>query len=577
MDRDNYCTRLMRSRFGRRAALRGAAISGASLAAGSFLACKTGGTSTGGSSKASGASQASGGTPKPGGIFNTGIDKGPEGWDPHHSVAAQTANFVSYVNSRLFRFRTGRDPSAKEDTDIESDLAVSGESPDGQTWTFKLRPNAKFHNIAPVNGHAVEAEDVKATYLRALAPAAATRASLNMIDPDQIQTPAPDTVVFKLKNPYAEFKYMMASTKFAWILPREALAGSYDALKTPIGSGPFVFDSYVPDSVVNYKRNPDYWEKNIPYLDGARVAVIADIATREAQFTAGSIGDVRVAVQDLDTLKKNVPSASSVIFPPSHPLLGFYQLGDPSGPFSDIRVRRAVSMAIDRDALNKVIWNGTASETEFYVPLNMGRWSLPMKDVDPSVQQYYKFNLSEAKKLIDAAGGSNLSVKLSFYTPDADEKIKTAQAIFNMLKALPWQINLVQADYAKDWLGSGKGVRYGALAKDTMAFSSTDGLTTVDDFLYGYFYSSSPTNVVRIKDPTLDTMLDKARGIVKDDERLKAYMDIQKYLVDKQYELSAIPAGNNTNLVWPWVQGYHCNIIEDNGRMACSGVWLTKS
>jgi hypothetical protein len=72
-------------------------------------------------------------------------------------------------------------------------------------------------------------------------------------------------------------------------------------------------------------------------------------------------------------------------------------------------------------------------------------------------------------------------------------------------------------------------------------------------------------------------MLDKARGIVNDDERLKAYSDIQKYLVDKQYELSAIPAGNNTNLLWPWVQGYHCNIIEDNGRMACSGVWLTKT
>jgi peptide/nickel transport system substrate-binding protein len=558
----------------RRAVLRAAAISGAAASV-ALAGCKTG-ASTGGA-KTSGSTASAQGAPKPGGVFSTAIDKGPEGWDPHHSVAAQTANFYSYIGGRLFRFRTGRDPSAKQDTDIETDLAVSAESPDGQTWTFKLRPNAKFHNVAPVNGHAVEAEDVKATYTRALAPAAATRASLNMIDPDQIQTPSPDTVVFKLKNPYAEFKYMMASTKFAWILPREALAGAYDPLTTPIGSGPFVFDSYVPDSVVNYKRNPDYWERGIPYVDGVRVAVIADVATREAQFTAGSIGDVRAAVQDLDTLKKNVPSAFTVDFPPSHPLLGFYQLGDSSGPFTDIRLRRAVSMAIDRDALNKVIWNGTASETEFYVPLNMGRWSLPAKDVDPSVLAYYKFNLAEAKKLVDAAGGSNVSVKLAFYTPDADEKIKSAQAIFNMLKALPWQINLVQADYAKDWLGSGKGVRYGALAKDTMAFSSTDGLTTVDDFLYGYFYSTSPTNIVRVKDTTLDGMLDKGRGIVNDDDRLKAYTDIQKYLVDKQYELSAVPNGDNTNLVWPWVHGYHCNIIEDNGRMACSGVWLTKS
>ncbi|HTE85869.1 MAG TPA: ABC transporter substrate-binding protein, partial [Dehalococcoidia bacterium] len=297
----NYWTQLTDTKFGRRAALRGAALSGAGLAATSLIACRTGGTATTGGSAASGAPQASGGTPKTGGTFNTAIDKGPEGWDPHHSVAAQTANFFSYVGGRMFRFRTGRDAKAKEDTDIESDLALSGESPDGQTWTFKLRPNTKFHNVPPVNGHAVEAEDVKATFQRALAPAAATRASLNMIDPEQIQTPAPDTVVFKLKNPYAEFRYMMASTKFAWILPREANAGSYDPLKTPIGSGPFVFDNYVPDSAVSYKRNPDYWEKSIPYLDGARVVIMPERSAQEAQFTTGALGDIRAPVADLET------------------------------------------------------------------------------------------------------------------------------------------------------------------------------------------------------------------------------------------------------------------------------------
>lgn len=573
---ENFWLRASGGKFGRRAALRGAVTSGVGMTAAALLACKGAGNRTPSSTSSGPAGQSQGGTPKPGGTFNTAIDKGPEGWDPHRSVAAQTANFVSYVGGRLFRFRTGRDPKAKDDLDIESDLALSAESPDGQTWTFKLRPNAKFQNIPPVSGHVVEAEDVKSTFVRALAPTAATRASLNMIDPDQIQTPDAQTVVFKLKNPYAEFRTMMASIKFAWILPREALAGSYDPLKTPIGSGPFIFDTFTPDVAVSFKRNPDYWEKGIPYLDAVRVAIIPDIALREAQFSSGSLGDIRPANTDLDTLKKNVPSASMVSFPPSHPLLGFFQLGDPSGPFTDIRVRRAVSMAIDRDALNRVIWSGAATDLEFYVPLNMGRWALRPNELDAGAIQYYKFDLAAAKQLIEAAGGSNLNVKLADYLPDADEKIKTAQAIFNMLKQLPWQVSFVQGDYAKDWLGSGKGVRYGSLAKDTIAFSSTDGLTTVDDFLYGYFYSTSPTNVVRVKDTQLDGMLDKARTIVNDDERLKAYKDVQKYLVDKAYELSAVPNGNVFNFVQPWVQGYHCNIIEDNGRMACSGVWLSK-
>ncbi len=558
----------------RRRLLQGAAVAGAGVSATGLLACKGAGSSQRSATSSTGTQSA--GTPRPGGTFNTRLDKPPDTFDPHQSVAAQTANFVSYMGSRLFRFKTGRDPKAKDDLDVESDLALSAESPDGQTWTFKLRPNARFHNIAPVNGHAVQADDVKATFTRALAPAAATRASLNMIDPDQISTPAPDTVVFKLKNPYAEFKTMMASIKFSWILPREAQAGAYDPAKQPIGSGPFIFESFTPDVAVIVKRNPDYWEKGIPYVDRVRIALLPDIALMEAQFTAGSLDDARPSLNDLPTLKKNVPNAATWTYPPSHPLLGFFQLGDPTGPFTDIRVRRAVSMAVDRDALNKVIWNGSAPDTEYYVPINMGRWALKPDEIDASDKPYYSFNLAEAKKMLDAAGGSNLNVKLAFYTPDTAEKIKTAQAVYNMLKELPWQITLVQQDYAKDWLGSGKGVRYGALAKDTIAFSSTDGLTTVDDFLYGYFYSTSPTNIVRVKDSQLDTLLDKARTIVNDDERLKAYKDVQRYLVDKAYELSAIPNGNAYTLVQPWVHGYYGNTIEDFGRMACSGVWLTK-
>jgi peptide/nickel transport system substrate-binding protein len=574
--KENSWLRARDTRRTRRSVLRGAAVSGAGVAGAMLLACKGSGSRSGSSSAAPTGAQAPSSTPQAGGVFNTAVDKGPDTFDPHKSVAAQTANFVSYVGSRLFRFRTGRDAKAKDDLDVESDLALTAESPDALTWTFKLRPNAKFHNIPPVNGHAVEAEDVRTTFIRALAPEAATRASLNMIDPNQIQTPDKTTVVFKLKNPYAEFKTQMASIKFSWILPREAAAGSYDPAKTPIGSGPFLFDTFTPDVAVTMKRNPDYFESGIPYLTGARIALIPDRALQAAQFTSGGLDDIRAAVSDLDTLKKNNPRAMSVTYPPSHPLLGFYQLGDPTSPFQDIRVRRAVSMAIDRDALNKVIWNGTASDMEFYVPLNMGRWSLKSNELDAGALDNYKFNLAEAKKLIEAAGGSNLNVKLAFYTPDSPEKLTTAQTVYNMLKALPWQINLVQADYAKDWLGSGKGVRYGSLAKDTIAFSSTDGLTTVDDFLYGYFYSTSPTNIVRVKDSQLDTMLDKARTIVNDDERLKAYKDVQKYLVDKSYELSAIPNGNNFNLVQPWVHGYSGNTVEDNGRMACSGAWLTK-
>jgi peptide/nickel transport system substrate-binding protein len=491
--------RVPASRYSRWAVLRGGAGLGTALAGTGLLAC--GSKAKPSTPAGTAASRHGAGTPRPGGTFNTATDKGPDTWDPHASVAAQTGNPMSYLASRLFRFRTGRDPKAKEDVDLENDLGVSAESPDALTWTIKLRQGATFHNIPPVGGHAVEAEDVRATFVRALAPAAATRASLDMIDPTQIQTPSPDTVVFKLRTPYAEFVNQLASIKYSWILPREALAGAYDPAKQPIGSGPFILDSSTPDVALVYKRNPSWYEQQLPYLDRVRTALIPDANTAIAQFTTGNLEDVFPGANDLDTIKRGNPQVSIVDHSGTNAILLWFPLGDTNSSFKDVRVRRAASMAIDRDALSKAVWNGKA-KWEFQVPLKMGRWALTREELPPDVLQDYTYNPADAKKLLEAAGGENLNVQLWFFLPHVAEYTKTAQTVYNMLTALPWKISLVQKDYAKDWLGSGKGVRYGALPPDAMTVNGTDGLTNVDDFVYGYFYSTSPTSITRVKDPT---------------------------------------------------------------------------
>src|SRR5581483_1757334 len=100
----------------------------------------------------------------------------------------------------------------------------------------KLRPDAKFHNVAPVNGHAVEAEDMKATFTRALNPATnnPNRGALDFINAAQITTPDKQTVVFKLNYPYAPFRSTLASPAYSLLFPREVLSGGYDPSKTVI-------------------------------------------------------------------------------------------------------------------------------------------------------------------------------------------------------------------------------------------------------------------------------------------------------------------------------------------------------
>ena len=124
-----------------------------------------------------------------------------------------------------------------------------------------MRQDARFHNVAPVNGRPVQAEDVRATFTRALGNENPGRVGLDMIDANQIEAPAADTVVFRLKYPYAPFKTTLASATYSWILPREATLGGYDPAKQMIGSGPFVLDSYTPDVAFVLKEEPELVRK----------------------------------------------------------------------------------------------------------------------------------------------------------------------------------------------------------------------------------------------------------------------------------------------------------------------------
>ena len=207
MPEETYWSDRVMPRVSRRRFLGASVVSAAGLAGVAGLACgrskKTGQAAT---SRSQTSGQQANEPPRPGGVLN---DYWPLSYsiDPH-KLSGGGQQFAGAAMSRVFRFKTSTDPLTITDHTLEQDLGVSAESPDAITWTVKLRPDAKFHNIAPVNGHAVEAEDIKATFARALDPATSNpnRGSLSMIDPTQIQTPDKQTVVFKLNYPYAPFR-----------------------------------------------------------------------------------------------------------------------------------------------------------------------------------------------------------------------------------------------------------------------------------------------------------------------------------------------------------------------------------
>jgi len=406
-----------------------------------------------------------------------------------------------------------------------------------------------------------------------------------MIDAAQIQTPDKSTVVFKLKYAYAPFAKTLASPTYSWIFPREALAGTYDPAKLIIGSGPYLFDSYTPDVAITFKKNPNWFEKGYPLIDVIHYAIVPDPAQQKAQFAAGNVDLLSqpgasgsyIAAKDLDTAKRENPKATLFTGAPLTGLVDYLQLGDPKSPFQDIRLRQAVSMAMDRDAIGKTVYLGQGQQ-EFYMNPAMGKWSIKMSDLPPETQATYKYDPANAKKLLDAAGMSGRQFKLDYVQGFLGQEYETAaETKSNMLNSAGIKTTLVPVDYQKDYIGGGKGLRSGNYPGDTIVANGISGFTEADEFIYNYSSSKASNAPSRLNDPAVDSMIVKARTLVSDDDRLKAYLDVQKYLASKAYTVNGFLVPTVYLMTQPWLHGFRYSVTYGSLTESFAWSWLTKS
>src|SRR5207248_2094076 len=154
--------------------------------------------------------------------------------------------------------------------------------------------------------------------------------------------------------------------------------------------------------------------------------------------------------------------------PPGTANMIWLQMGDPASPFQDIRARQAVSMAIDRDAIGKAIFQGDYGPC-FNPPTNLGRKAaLTLDQLPANVAPFYKYSPGDAKKLIDAAGmtGMQLFIDHPVPYPQVPGNGPVAEAIANMWNAVGLKAVVRSIDYTNDYLAGGKGESYGNFPKD---------------------------------------------------------------------------------------------------------------
>jgi peptide/nickel transport system substrate-binding protein len=232
------------------------------------------------------------------------------------------------------------------------DLAEGWEADaDARAFTFRLREGVTFHDGAPCTS-----ADVKATYETILNPdtPASARPVLDMIE--AIETPDDRTVRFVLKFPYADLPYSTGHAN-ARILSRAALAGPLTDLDTQVnGTGPFRMETYDSAQMVRMVRNENYFISGRPYLDAVEMHLFPDLAAESANFLSGAM-DVMLVVQQADFARIAGSAGVEAQRVPSGRYVNVVMRQD-AEPWSDVRVRKALAMAIDRELMVEIILEG---------------------------------------------------------------------------------------------------------------------------------------------------------------------------------------------------------------------------
>ena len=512
-------------------------------------------------------------TPKRGGTLSLRLWDPPH-FDPHLTVSFKTHIAYSFTHSRLLKHKAG--PGVPPGTfSIEGDLAESWTQPNELTYVFKLRRGVRWQNKAPVNGRELTADDVVYSVERFRTITGNANAYM-LSSLDKVEAPDKYTVKFTLKEPYVWFLDMLANSHAVAIIARECVE-KFGDLKKPesmVGSGPWMFESYRPNVGYTFVRNPNYFVAGQPYIDRIEVSVDEDNASRMAAFIAGKYDlgweyqgvIARVDwVQIKDTLKQKRPRLQTVEYP--NAVMNHISMRTDKAPFSDVRVRRAMSLAVHRQGIVDAVYEG-AGVFNPAVPAALKEWSVPIAQLGEGAR-WFKYDPAQAKKLMVEAGYPNgFPATVDFTTYGSTVLIDIAQLVLKHLKDIGIDAKLNQKEYGAYISTS----FYGKF--DSMCLGPQTGFQEPDNFLYGQYYPGELKNQSHINDPMVADMLVSQRRIQDIAKRRKIIHDIQRHLANQQYYVQLASAIQIA--VWEGaLKNYAPNVSYDyGGRLQAA--WLDR-
>jgi peptide/nickel transport system substrate-binding protein len=511
--------------------------------------------------------QASSKPPKRGGVLTRASAWDPPVIDPRLTQSIGLFQFAGLTSNRLLRYAFADEATGYHDLSLKGDLAESWQgSPDQRVWTFKLRRGVKWQNVPPLKGRELTAADVKYCF-EAYAKEGVQTFTFQEIE--GMETPDPHTLRVHLKTPNALFPQNVAEP-VAVIFSREVLEEDGDLKKRLIGTGPYILKEHTRKVRVVLQRNPDYFDTGRPYIDEYVILSTPDSATRTAAFRTGQSDFLAVqSLSEVENVRKTNPSAVVQAVPFTLTPFGL-ALAQDRPPFNDVRVRRAVSMAIDRQKQVDTVFEGHGL-LGCGVPYNYYQDTPPtMKDLGP----WWQYRPAEAKKLLAEAGhpsGFETTLFYYEYNPQMTSQIQLVQQ--ELKKNLNISVKISKLDY------TGYYGRYVEGKWDGMAWGFQSGHAVgLDERAYVYMHSKSTKNFFKVNDPVIDELTLKLRQTPGQAEQRAT----AKRIVDREYDQVLrmwMPWGTQFVLSQPHLRNVSGGVLRGTigyGSPTIARLWIDK-
>ena len=434
-------------------------------------------------------------------------------------------------------------------------LAESWELIEPRTLVFHIRKGIHWHDKPPVNGRELTADDVVFSFKRLWDSPTQWRHFAYPWDEYLESITALDkwtvAITYLPGKAAPVFEFVSDHSR---VVPHEAIEeyGDLGKWQNSCGTGAFMLVDYVSGSSVTFVRNPNYWmkdplhpENSLPYLDGLKWLIIQDASTQIAALRTGKIDHLNLGWEDAEQLLKTSPQLNHLEWLSSYASTLHWRVDKP--PFDDLRVRRALAMALDNQEIADTYYGGY-TELLTYPTANIPEFKdmfIPLDEFSESIREQFEYHPEKARQLLAEAG-----------YPDG---FKTEVVCYSAHVDL---LSIVKDQWAKI------GVDLELIVKEYGVYSSIGQRKTYEQIYMWYVSGTIPTTFIYLIPENLynysmvdDPLVTEAHAAVTDaffdwSERCRVMKDITPHILEQAYVLQ-FPGGYAFTFWQPWVKNYH--------------------